>query len=284
MVEAIFNTDVGNNDEFIASMLPEMTGSFDYVYRYTITDGLDWLYADLNGPITEGSLPTNPGILTVIPSADSTPPEMPTGLHVIEANSTMINLGWDILIGDPTLYGYEVARSDSSAGPYVMIARVTTNNYIDASVVGEQTYYYMVRSVDTSFNRSPYTSPIQVIASPRTVTVTFNVTVPATTDATGLSVYIAGSLGRLDGNLPEWDPGGVGLTQIDATHWTITLTGDEGTDIEYKYTLGSWDYIEKGSGCDELSNRQLVLIYGSDGSLTVYDTVLNWRNVSPCGS
>jgi len=265
-------------------MLPDMTGSFDYVYRYTITDGLDWLYADLNGPIVEGSHPSNPGTLTVSPSADSTPPELPTGLHVNEASSSMISLSWDMLIGDPTLYGYEVARSDTSGGPYAMIARVTTNNYIDTGVVGGQTYYYMVRSVDTSFNRSPYTSPIQAIASPRTVTVTFNVTVPVTTDATGKSVYIAGSLGGLDGNLPEWDAGGVALTQIDATHWTITLTGDEGTDIEYKYTLGSWDYIEKGSVCNELSNRKLILIYGSNGSLTAYDTVLNWRNVSPCGS
>jgi len=67
------------------------------------------------------------------------------------------------------------------------------------------------------------------------VTLVFTVTVPATTDATGRSVYIAGFLDRLDGGLPQWNPGGVVLTRVDATHWTITLTGTETTQIEYKY-------------------------------------------------
>jgi hypothetical protein len=31
--------DAGNNDEFMASMLPESTGFFDYAYRYTTTNG-----------------------------------------------------------------------------------------------------------------------------------------------------------------------------------------------------------------------------------------------------
>jgi hypothetical protein len=63
--DASFNVDAGNNDEFKASLLPESTGTFDYVYRYTTTNGRDWLYADLNGPVSSGSLPANPGNLTV---------------------------------------------------------------------------------------------------------------------------------------------------------------------------------------------------------------------------
>ncbi len=121
-------------------------------------------------------------------------------------------------------------------------------------------------------------------ATPRTVTLVFNVTVPATTDGTGRSVYIAGSLNRLDGGLPEWDPAGVVLTRVDATHWTITLTGKESTQIEYKYALGSWDFVEKDGACGEIANRQLTLSYGATGTQTVNDTVLNWRNVSPCGN
>ena len=64
-VDASFNADVGNNDEFVASMLPETTGTFDYVYRYSTTNGRDWLYADLNGPIPNAAPPANPGKLTV---------------------------------------------------------------------------------------------------------------------------------------------------------------------------------------------------------------------------
>jgi hypothetical protein len=95
-------------------------------------------------------------------------------------------------------------------------------------------------------------------------------------------------LNRLDGGLPEWDPGGVVLTRVDATHWTITLTGKETTQIEYKYTLGDWDYVEKDAApipaCAEIANRQLTLTYSGNGTQEVNDTVLNWRNVAPCGN
>jgi hypothetical protein len=108
--------------------------------------------------------------------------------------------------------------------------------------------------------------------------------VPATTDATGRSVYIAGFLDRLDGDLPQWDPGGVVLTRVDATTWTITFTGLEGTQLEYKYALGSWDYVEKDASCGEIANRQLTLAYGTSGTQAVNDLVPNWRNVAPCGN
>ncbi len=71
---------------------------------------------------------------------------------------------------------------------------------------------------------------------------------------------------------------------MDATHWTITLTGKEATQIEYKYALGSFDYVEKDGGCGEIANRLLTLSYGSNGVQQVNDTVPNWRNVAPCGN
>ena len=54
--------------------------------------------------------------------------------------------------------------------------------------------------------------------------------------------------------------------------------------IEYKYALGSWDYVEKDGACGEVANRQLTLAYGATGTQTVNDTVVNWRNVAPCGN
>jgi hypothetical protein len=258
-------------------------GNFDYSYRYSTTNGREWVYADLDGT-GNGYSPLQAGKLTVISSGDTTPPASPTGLHVVSFSPSAIELAWDAVGSDPTLYGYEVLRSDMAGGPYTMIARVTTTSYMDTSVVEGKTYYYVLRSVDLSFNRSSNSSEVQATAQLRTVTLVFNVTVPASTDATGRSVYIAGFLDRLDGNLPQWDPGGVVLTRVDATHWTITLTGKEGTQIEYKYTLGDWDHVEKGASCDELANRQLMLSYGSTGTQAINDTVMNWRNVAPCGN
>ena len=127
---------------------------------------------------------------------------------------------------------------------------------------------------------------VSATAQLRTVTVVFTVTVPDSTDGTGRSVYVAGFLDRLDGDLPQWDPGGVVLIRVDATHWRISLTGKESTQIEYKYTLGDWDHVEKGPppACAELPNRQLTLAYGGSGVQTVNGTVEAWRNVAPCGN
>ncbi len=205
-------------------------------------------------------------------------------MNVVSASPDGVELAWDAVQGDASLYGYEVRRSDSSGGPYTTIALVTTNSYTDASVDQGATYYYVVRAVDISFNRSGNSNEVTATAELRTVTLVFNVTVAASTDGTGRSVYIAGFLDRLDGGLPQWNPGGVVLTRVDATHWTITLTGKETVQIEYKYTLGDWEHVEKDDVCGEIANRQLTLSYGATGTQTVNDTVPNWRNVAPCGN
>jgi glycosidase len=284
-VEASFNADAGNNDEFVASMLPEATGDFDYAYRYTVTGGRDWVYADLDG-IGDGYDPADAGALTVVSSGDVTAPAVPTGLLVTGASPGGVSLAWDAVVGDATLHGYEIGRAEASGGPYTAIASVSapSTEFTDSAVVENQTYWYVVRAIDTSFNRSDWSAEVSATTELRTVTLTFTVTVPATTDATGRSVYIAGFLDRLDGDLPQWDPGGVVLTRVDATTWTITFTGLEGTQLEYKYALGSWDYVEKDASCGEIANRQLTLAYGTSGTQAVNDLVPNWRNVAPCGN
>jgi glycosidase/fibronectin type 3 domain-containing protein len=283
-VEARFNTDAGSNDEFVASLLPESVGAYDYAYRYTTTGGRDWVYADLDG-IGNGYSTAQAGSLTVVSSGDTTGPAVPGNLRVLSASPAGVQLEWNAVTGDPTLHGYEVRRSDAAGGPYTTLALVTTTSYTDATVVQGGTYHYVVRAVDTSFNRSPHSNEVAATAELRTVTLVFNLTVPAPVeDAVGRSVYVAGFLNRLDGNLPEWDPGGVVLTRVDDTHWTITFTGRESTQLEYKYTLGSWDFVEKDGACGEVPNRLLTLSYGSTGTQVVNDAVPNWRNVEPCGN
>jgi hypothetical protein len=154
------------------------------------------------------------------------------------------------------------------------------------AVTEGETWHYRVLALDLSFNRSAPSASVEGTAALRTVTLVFNVTVPATTDATARAVNIAGLLDRLDGGHPQWNPGGTPLTRVDATHWTITFTGKETTQLEYKYALGDWEHVEKDatSTCGEIANRQLTLSYGAAGTQLVNDTVLNWRNVLPCGN
>ncbi|MFN2197612.1 MAG: alpha-amylase family glycosyl hydrolase [Anaerolineales bacterium] len=282
-VDAVFNVDAGNNDEFMASLLPDSIGSFNYVYRYTTTGGRDWLYADLNGPVPDGAMPPNPGVLTVNASADTTPPDVPANLVVTEQSPAGISLAWDAVLGDPTLYGYEVLRSGTAGGSYELLALTTAAAYTDTNVNEGDMYYYVVRSVDLSFNRSGFSNEAVGTAELRTVTLTINVIVPDTTPPSD-NVYIAGTLDLLDGGYPQWDPGATVLTQTGSYVWTISFTGRENTELQYKYTLGSWDYVEKGASCDEVANRTVLLNYGTDGTQVVNDTVLNWRNVAPCGN
>jgi glycosidase len=285
-VEAAFNTDAGNNDEFVASLLPEQTGTFDYAYRYSVTAGRDWIYADLDG-IGNGYDSAQAGSLTVQPSDDTTGPAVPTGLAVTAASPGGVSLAWDAVIGDATLHGYEVGRADAAGGPYDVIGSSSESSFTDTSVAENVTYWYAVRAVDTSFNRSDWSSEVSATTELRTVSVTFSVTVPASTDGVGLDVNIAGFLSRLDGELPDWNPKETPLTRVDGTHWTITLTGDEGTQLEYKYALDhptDWHHVEKDASCGEIPNRQLTLAYGTDGTQLVEDTVENWRNVAPCGN
>lgn len=113
------------------------------------------------------------------------------------------------------------------------------------------------------------------------VQVTFNVVVPATTDGTGRSVFLAGELNKLNPRLSFWNPQGVPMNKVDPTHWTVTLTGDAGTNIQYKYVLGDWALVEKDGNCNETSNRSMTI---SAGGSVLNDKVDNWRNVPSCGN
>ncbi|WP_239488499.1 alpha-amylase family glycosyl hydrolase [Luteitalea sp. TBR-22] len=98
-VDAAFHTDAGNNDEFVASLLPEATGAFDYAYRYSTTNGGEWIYADLDGT-GNGYAPASAGKLTVQASSDTTAPATPAGVSVVgpPPRASASHGRWDQLI------------------------------------------------------------------------------------------------------------------------------------------------------------------------------------------
>jgi glycosidase len=273
-VDAVFNVDAGNNDEFMGQLLPEALGTYDYAYRYSTTGGLDWLYADLDGT-GNGYDPAQAGDLTVISSGDTTPPAVPANLHLVEASPSFVRLAWDA-VPDADLYRYEVHRGDATGGPYHKIADVLApaTDYTDWNVDTGSTYYYVVGATDTSFNRSAPSNEAVATAEARQVQVTFNATLPATTPD-GEDIYMGG-------NFNGWDPAGTLMTRTDLFA-TVTLTFYEGEHLEYKYTRGSWTYVEKDAACGEINNRTATVVYGTDGTMTLNDTVLNWRNTGDCG-
>jgi hypothetical protein len=62
-VDAAFNTDAGNNDEFVGRLQPQFGGTYYYAYRYSFFGGA-FVYGDLDGS-GNGFDITQAGVLTV---------------------------------------------------------------------------------------------------------------------------------------------------------------------------------------------------------------------------
>ena len=262
-----FNTDAGNNDEYVGTMLPDALGTFCYTTRYSGDGGNSWFYA-LNGP-DEGN-PTCPGpygVLTVVASADTTAPSAPTNLAIAGTTIGSISLVWDAhpnTAGD--LHGFELYRDGTRIAT---IANPAATSYTDTAVTTGTTYSYTLVAFDTSFNRSGESNAVAATAEARMVSVTFTVGVPAYTPGT---VYIVGDLAEFG----PWNPGLVPMTQVDATTWSYTLDIADGTAVQYKFTRGNWDTVEAWGAITGLTNRAMTVNYGSSGMQLVDLTATDW--------
>lgn len=81
------------------------------------------------------------------------------------------------------------------------------------------------------------------------------------------------------GNFNGWDPGDTNyvLSKNQDQKWSITSDSvPEGTQIEYKFTRGSWETVEKGPNGEEIGNRQFTFGNGD----TVHVIIYNWAGGS----
>lgn len=274
---AAFNADVGNNDEFSATLLPELVGEFYYLYRYSTTGGEEWVYADQSGLVAPTAV-VSPGLLYVQPSGDTTPPDAPPNLRVVHWGTDHITVQWDA-VSAADLYAYDLYRwgEGQTLSDALRLARIwpPTTVYTDDAVMVNRAYTYTVQALDTSFNRSEFSNYATGIAVQRLLSLTFSVQVPGFTPLDD-TVYIAGDNAQVFG--ASWDPNRRPLNRVDATHWIITLTAPEDTKLQYKYTRGNWDRVEKWGALTGYANRSVTTAYGATGAMTVTDTVYNWRD------
>ena len=180
-------------------------------------------------------------------------------------------------MADDALFAYRVYRAADDAEAE-MIAEVShSTTYTDSAVVEGTTYTYAVSAVDGSLNESEQTAAEPVTVERLIVPVTFIAEVP---EGTPPKVFLAGSFGS---DYPQWDPAGLEMTQVDDTHWSITLDIKEGTAIEYKYVRADWAAVEKDKDCQEIANRRLTVKPDDSGAQTVNDVVEKWRDLDACG-
>ncbi|MBU1693020.1 MAG: histidine kinase [Verrucomicrobia bacterium] len=82
-------------------------------------------------------------------------------------------------------------------------------------------------------------------------------------------VHITGNHEKL-GN---WDPGAVAMQKRADGHWVLTVIVEQGTVLEYKYTLGSW--ATEALGPDGAIPPNSVLRVGGD--MRIQDAVARWN-------
>lgn len=128
----------------------------------------------------------------------------------------------------------------------------------------------LLLAVGSCSGRSPLSPPAPAARaqSAATAGVTFRVTAPSNTPA-GDSVFIAGDFQGWNPRNPAY-----ALTKQLDGRWTITLPLPAGFPIQFKFTRGGWERVEKGSSGEELPNRTLT----PDGVSTYDFTVARWEN------
>ncbi len=288
-----------NNYEYQGSIRADQAGTYDYLVRFSDDGGRNWVYGDQDGYVPGGSPGTNqPGVLTLSPSTDTTAPGTPVVSIDWSANSLL--LSWtaatdpDDAVAEYRVFRGATAGSENPVAVAIVAGNVTS--YVDTSVGSGQTYYYFIKAYDTSLNASGASNEVSHKVEAKLIQTTFRVKVPAFTPA-GDTVYISGSPDPLcnycGGNTPA-----TAMTETaPGSHiWQITLTIPDGTAIQYKYTRGTYDYVEEWGSIKGFTNRVATVHANSptdltelfdDTSDTVSDdnhkAVQNWRDAAVAG-
>lgn len=277
--------------EYSGQIRADAPGTYNYLVRFSDDGGRTFTYGYFQGTANQ------PGVMTVNPSSDTTAPGAPTAS--IDFAAASLTVSWTAVTDpDDAVAEYRIYRGSSpggeSATPLAIVSG-STLSYIDNSVGAGQTYYYKVKAFDTSLNASAFSNEVSHRVEPKLIQVTFKVRVPDWTPP-GDTVYITG---QSQGISP--DPlcgycGGNASTAMAETApgshiWQITLGIPDGTPIQYKYTRGTYDYVEEWGTITGITNRVASVKGNSLSDLTqLFDdtsdtnpddnhkAVQNWRD------
>ena len=293
----VYNVRNGNNYEYMAGIRADAPGTYDYLVRFSDDSGRTWVYGDQDG-YYPGNPGTNlPGVMTITASSDTTAPSAPVAS--IDYGASSLTVSWSASSDpDDAVAEYHVYRGtapDGEGATAIAIVSGSSLSYVDASVNAGETYYYKVKAFDTALNASAFSNEVSHAVEPKVVQVTFRVKVPAFTPP-GDFVYITGqSQGVANDPLCGYC-GGNAATRMTETApgshiWQITLAIPDGTPIQYKYTRGTYDYVEEWGSIRGFTNRVATVAANSATDLTqLFDdtsdtnaddnhkAVQNWRD------
>ena len=158
-----------------------------------------------------------------------TPPRPPTPLDlvVVTASPGGVELDWDAVSDRDARRLRGPQRAAATGGPYATIATVDASHLHRHGVQESETYFYVVRAVDTSFNRSGHSRRGRGHRGTADCLgdVQRDRAVPPPTGPAA-RVHIAGFLQPARRrHSPNGTRARPSLTRVDATHWSITVTG-----------------------------------------------------------
>ena len=280
-----------NNYEYMGGIRADAVGVYDYLVRFSDDGGRTWVYGDQAGPGTN-----KPGVMTITPSSDTTAPSAPVAS--IDYGAASLTVSWTASTDpDDAVAEYRIYRGaspGSEGATAIAIVSGSTLSYLDTQVNAGQTYYYKVKAFDTSLNASGFSNEVSHAVVPKVIQVTFRVKVPAYTPAGG--VYITGESAGVSPDPLCGYCGGTASTLMTETApgshiWQITLPIPDGTPIQYKYTRGTYDYVEEWGSIKGFTNRVATVSAASPTNLTqLFDdtsdtnpddnhkAVQNWRD------
>jgi hypothetical protein len=139
--------------------------------------------------------------------------------------------------------------------------------------LGSGTYVYMRTDPQTKAAFDLVASAVPLTATgerARAVAVTLIAHVPPNTPPNDV-VYIAT-------NAQSWTPNAVRMSPLPGNRWTVTLTLLGGTQLQYKYTRGSWPSDERDAAGTEIANRTLTVSNDKD-TQTLDDMIVRWADL-----
>jgi len=268
-------------DVYTATLTPVRAGEYAVMARFSTDAGQTWsdvLLSDNTSPL-----------VVVNPGSDTTSPEALAAVNVIGAGVSGVSLAWESS-SDADAALYRIYRTDQT-GAIVLLGELAADavTYDDVAVSQGNKYTYAVTVVDNGLNESARVDSREVDVTRATFKVRLIVDVPEKTPDDAV-VYVAGDFKSGDA-YPTWDPGAPNmlLENLGNDQFAITLEFQEGISIDYKFVRGTWDAVEKGTDCEEISNRVVTVGLDSLGTPTadgVYEfthQVAKWRDLDSCG-
>lgn len=247
-------------DEWAGGVHPEAPGAFATALRASSDGGMTWVASAAEHT------------LEMLPDPDPSAPAPPTSLTALDVAADHVTLRWTP--GDPDrTVRYLVMRGTDGAAPDP-IATTDGPLFTDLTVGPDVAYTYRVAAQDDGADTSASSEPLEVVAVEQLVVVTFRVTVPAGTPDDA-QLYIAG-------DFQGWAPGDTPMTRADDSTWSIDLPFESGTALQYKYTRGAWEAVEKDEACGEIPNRTLRVDGSAGPEQIVDDAVGTWRDIHAC--